>query len=412
MDTSGDARLRKNYRPFETPMLDDPYPFFALARSEYPVFYSEQIDHWVVSRRNDILNVLGDPGTFSTANTIQPITALSERAAAILRDGGWGMVPALGNNDEPEHRRFRSNVNRAFTPRKVAQLEPFVTNLVNTELDGWDEHGECDLVSSFLNELPAKVILHLLGIPEEEASIVRDGADTRVRFIWGRPTAQQQEHLAAEMVRFWDFLRGLVHERRRTPTGDLTSDLLAVRDGDDTVLTVDEICSVLFAFLTAGHETTASLLANGIRRLLEHPTSWRELHADPSLVDRAVEEMLRYDSSVVAWRRRANQDTHIAGTPIRAGAQVLLLLGSANRDPETFDQPETLDIHRPNAADHLSFGHGIHFCLGASLARLEVRTVLRILSQRVPALRLASQHHFEFVPNVAFRAPLAVHVGW
>ncbi|MFC6883189.1 cytochrome P450 [Actinomadura yumaensis] len=400
------------YDPFGGPMLADPYPFFALARERAPVFRSEAIGHWVVTRRADILAIFKDPAAFSAANTVQPVTGLSERARRILADGGWGLVPALGNNDRPGHDRFRRNVGRVFTARRVAALEPFVEERVHAALDGLVPRGGGDLVGAFLEELPARVILHLLGIPEDGAALVREGANHRVPFVWGRPSAREQEELAAAMVRFWDYLRAFVAERIAAPRDDLTSALLALRDGGGRVFTLDEIRSVLFAFLTAGHETTSSLLANGVRRLLEHPSAWRELRDDPGLVEGAVEEILRFDTSVVGWRRRTLRDVEIGGVPVPAGEQVLMLLGAANRDPGAFDDPEVFDIRRANASDHVSFGRGVHFCIGAPLARLEARTVLRVLTRRLPDARLVPGQDHGFVPNVAFRAPRRLLVEW
>ncbi|MFI0409402.1 cytochrome P450 [Actinomadura sp. 3N508] len=405
-----EAHADPGYDPFAGAMLDDPYGFFALARETAPVFHSALIDHWVVSRREDILAIFLAPGAYSAGNTIQPITELSEGARRVLAEGGWGLVPALGNKDRPGHTRFRRNVGKAFTPRRVARLEPFVAASAEAAVAGL-RPGD-DLVGAFLEDLPARVILHLLGIPEDGVATVREGARNRVRFIWGRLTAAEQEDLAAAMVRFWDYLRAFVDDRLAAPQDDLTSALLAVRDGDDEVFTLDEICSVLFAFLTAGHETTSSLITNGVRRLLEQPGTWRALHADPDLIDGAVEEVLRFDSSVVAWRRRALRDVTVGGVTVPAGAQLLLLLGAANRDPGTFDAPDAFDIHRENASDHLSFGRGIHFCLGAPLARLEARTVLKVLTRRLPDARLVDPQRFEFVPNIAFRAPQRLLIEW
>lgn len=401
-----------SYDPFRDPMLSDPYPFFALARRAAPVFYAPAIDHWVVSRREDVTRVFKDTDTYSASNTIAPISPLTPEAQRILREGEWRITPALGNNDPPDHARFRRNVNRAFTPRRVAVLEPFVRQVVTEAVDRIEPHGRADLMRELVWDLPALVILELLGIPDEGVPIVREGAENRVRFVWGRPTPEEQERLAAAMVRFWGYLRGLVDERLAAPRDDLTSELLRVRGGDDTVFTLDEIASVLFAFLTAGHETTSSLLGNALRQLLEQRSAWEELRADPALVPNAVEEVLRYDSSVVAWRRRARRPAELSGVAIPEGAQLLLLLGSANRDERTFEDADTFDIHRRNAGDHLSFGLGIHFCIGAALARLEVRTALEILLARLPDLRLVDGQAFAFVPNTTFRGPLELQVVW
>ena len=400
------------YDPFHEPLLGDPYPFFARARSECPVFYAPGIDHWVVARYDDVKGVLLDQESYSAANTIAPIVPLSEQAQAILRDGGWGQRPALGNNDPPDHARFRRNVQRAFTPRRVNELEPFVRATVDAAVDRLAPAGRCDLMAELLYDLPALVILQLLGIPDDGVEIVREAGNNRIAFVWGRPTADEQEQLAAAMVRFWQYLRGLVDDRASDPRDDLTSELLRVRGGDDSVFELDEIASVLFAFLTAGHETTSSLLGNALRQLLERRETWDRLRADPELVPGAVEEVLRFDSPVVAWRRLTRRSVEIAGVAIPEGAQLLLLLGSANRDGAVFNEPDVFDVKRANATAHLSLGHGIHFCLGAALARLEARVTLELLGARLPSLRLVAVQDVHFVPNTSFRGPIELEVEW
>jgi hypothetical protein len=272
--------------------------------------------------------------------------------------------------------------------------------------------GHADLMAELIYDLPALVILELLGIPDDGVPIVREAGDNRIAFVWGRPAPEEQARLATAMVRFWHYLRSLVDERLAEPRDDLTSALVEVRGGDDAVFTPDEIASVLFAFLTAGHETTSSLIGNAVRRLLEQRSIWEQLCTDPSLLPDAVEEVLRFDGPVVSWRRRARRDVVIAGVTIPQGAQVLLLLGSANRDGAVFDDPDRLDIRRERASAHLSFGHGIHFCLGAALARLEARVALEVLAARLPSLRLVDDQEIGFVPNTSFRGPVALEVTW
>jgi cytochrome P450 len=400
------------YDPFSEPLLSDPYPFFEAVRRDAPVFYAEVVDHWVVARYEDVKAVLLDPESYSAANTIAPIYELTERARTILRDGAWNQRPALGNNDPPEHARFRRNVHRAFTPRRVAVLEPFIREFVESALDRVAARGRCDLMAELLYDLPAFVILELLGIPHDGVALVREAAANRVVFVWGRPTPEEQERLAEAMVRFWGYLRGIVDERVAEPRDDLTSELVRVRAGDDEIFTLDEIASVLFAFLTAGHETTSSLLGNAVRRLLEDRPAWEAIRSDRSRIPNAVEEALRHDSSVVAWRRRTLRAVELRGVAIPEGAQVLLLLGSANHDEEVFDDAERFDIQRENAGAHLSFGHGIHYCLGAPLARLEAATALEILARRLPTLRLVPDTELRFIANTSFRGPLELRVEW
>ncbi|MDE0284514.1 MAG: cytochrome P450 [Gammaproteobacteria bacterium] len=397
---------------FHEPQLSDPYPFFKLLRQDAPVFYAADIDHWVVSRYEDVKQVLRDHENYSAQNTIAPIHPLCAAARQALQDGGWNMVPALGNADRPEHTRTRMNVVKAFTPRRIAELEPYASAVVHSAVDGFRRNGKAELMAELLFDLPALVILKMLGFPDEQVPAIKEGAKNRILFVWGRPTNEEQTRLARGLAGFFTLCRQLVDERLARPTDDLTSELLRVRAGKDEILSLDVIASILFAFFTAGHETTSSLLGNGILQLLRRQDAWDKIVADPSLIPGAVEEILRYDSSVISWRRQAKRALDIAGVRVPEGAQLLLLLGAANRDEAVFENAEQLDITRDNADQHLSFGSGIHRCLGAALAQLEARVTLEILSRRLPALTLAADQHLEYLPNICFHGPRAVHVEW
>jgi cytochrome P450 len=214
------------------------------------------------------------------------------------------------------------------------------------------------------------------------------------------------------MAAFWRYAEALVAGRARQPRDDFTSDLLLARDGDLPALTHQEVTQIVYELLIAGHETTTGLISNALRQLLTHRPAWEEICRDASLIPNAVEEVLRFDSSVIAWRRQTTQAVQIGGVAVPAGANLLLLFGSANRDPAVFADPEHFDIHRPNAEDHLSLGQGVHYCLGAPLARLEARVVLKELSARLPSLRLVPGQTLRFRPNTTFRGPLALLAEW
>ena len=397
---------------FHEPQLSDPYPFFRLARQQAPVFYAEDIDHWVVSRYEDVKQVLRDYENYSAHNTIMPIHPLCEAARQVLKDGGWNIVPALGNADRPEHTVTRMNVVKAFTPRRIADLEPYISEVANRAVDGFQQNGKADLMAELFFDLPALVILKMLGFPDEQAPAIKEGAKNRILFVWGRPTDEEQTRLASGLAGFFRLCRQLVDNRLAHPTDDLTSELLRVRAGKDEIFSLDIIASILFAFFTAGHETTSSLLGNSILQLLRHREAWDRIVAEPALIPGAVEEILRYDSSVISWRRKAKREMEIAGVKVPGGAQLLLLLGSANHDDEAFENPEQLDIERNNASQHLSFGSGIHRCLGAALAQMEARVTLEVLSQRLPGMKLAAGQQFDYLPNICFHGPREVHVEW
>ena len=230
--------------------------------------------------------------------------------------------------------------------------------------------------------------------------------------MFGHPSDEEQCRLARGMAAFWRYAEELVAARAREPREDFTSDLLLARDGELPALTHPEVTTIVYGLLLAGHETTTNLLGNAFRCLLTDRSAWEDLCRDPSLIPNAIEEVLRLDSSVIAWRRRTRQAIEIGGVPVPAEADLLLLLGAANRDPAVFEDPERFDIRRPNARDHISFGHGAHFCLGALLARLEARVVLEEFTSRFPTLRLTAGQTLRFSENISFRGPLSLLAEW
>ena len=241
---------------------------------------------------------------------------------------------------------------------------------------------------------------------------VKTGAKSRLLLMWERPNEDEQMRLVQGMAAFWRYAETLVASRAESPRDDLTSDLLLARDGDLPALNHQEVTTIVYALLFAGHETTTGLIGNALRRLLTDRHAWEEICGDPALIPNAIEEVLRFDSSVIAWRRKTTEAVEIGGVPIPADANLLLLLGSANRDPAVFEDPEGFDIHQQNAKEHLSLELGAHYCLGAPLVRLEARIVLEELSARLPSLRLIPGQTLRFQPNTTFRGPLALLVEW
>jgi cytochrome P450 len=217
---------------------------------------------------------------------------------------------------------------------------------------------------------------------------------------------------AQGMAAFWRYAEGLVEARARSPREDFTSALVHAHDADGSGLSLQQATTIVLNLLFAGHETTTGLLGNAFRRLLNDRPSWEAIARDPALIPNAIEEVLRLDSSVIAWRRRTTQAVDVGGVAIPGSSDLLLLIGSANRDPSVFPEPDRLDIRRANAQDHLSFGAGPHFCLGAPLARLQARIVLEEVTTRLPSLRLVSDVELRFAPNVSFRGPLSLPAEW
>jgi cytochrome P450 len=400
------------FNPFSLEYLADPYPILNDAREAAPAFYSADLDHWVVTRYSDVRQILRTAASFSAVNALEPLTKLCPRATAVLKDGGYAATPALTNLDPPGHARQRRLTNVAFTPKRVEALEPFIRDLAGRFCDERFRGGQADMISDLAWALPALVLFRVLGLPQSDLTRVKEGAHYRGVVIFGRASEDEQIGAAHELASFWQYAGALVDERSEGPSDDFISALAQARDGDSDALTHEELTSIMLMILFAGHETTTNLLGNSFHRLLADRSSWEAICRDPSLIPNTVEEVLRFDSSVIAWRQKAKQEVEIGGVRVPADAKLLLLLGSANRDPAVFSNPDQFDIRRPNAREHLSFGYGPHNCLGAPLARLEARVVLEEVSRRLPTLRLAADARLEFPASISMRGPCSLPVIW
>jgi len=391
-----------DFDPFAPAYLSDPYPQFPVLRDRVP-FYAPSIDMWVVARFADVDAVFRDPARFSAAIAQDPLVPLSPEARAILADG-FRPPKVMSNLDPPEHARIRAHTTRAFSARRVAGLEPTIRARAGALIDGFAGRDEVEIVGALTFPLPAITIFTMIGFPDEDLEQLKAWCGERLVMTWGKPTAGDQVRVARQMVAYWTYCKAFVDRRDRERADDFTSDLLRTADEDGS-LSREEIASIIYGLSFAGHETTTNLLANTLRRVLETPGTWAALRRDRTAIANVVEEGLRHDTSVIAWRRAARDATTIGGTEVPAGAKLLLLLASANHDPARFPDPERFDPQRTNARGHIAFGMGIHYCLGAALARLQVAVVLELLSQRFPQLALAPDQPYVFSPNIAFRGP-------
>lgn len=397
------------FTPFD---LSDPFPFYERAREEAAIFYSPEIDFWVVTRYDDIQAIFKNPTVFSSENTQSPFRERPAAVQRVLDAGGMTGFSGLSARQPPDHTRLKAFVTKAFTPKRVALLEPWIRDLARTKIDAMATKGRADWVADVAYELPALVIFHMLGIPAQDVADVKRWAQSRVYLNFGDlPVEEQVEH-AENLVRYWRYCEDLVERRFAHQQDDLTGELVRIYQDGDRSITKHEIASLVYGQLTAGHETTSNLLAGGVLELLRRRTPWDEICRDASRIPAAVEELLRLAPSVIAWKRKVKQPAQIAGVDLLEGANVLLLLGSANRDSRHFDRPDELDLTRSNSRDHLSLGLGIHFCLGASLSRLEASVVLEELTARLPHARLVDPQTFDFAANSTFRGPTSVWLEW
>jgi cytochrome P450 len=324
------------------------------------------------------------------------------------------MQRVLLNADAPNHTRIRRHVYAAFTPQRVAALENRIRTCARTHLAAITANPErrSDIVANLTYTLPAQVIFMLLGLDDDDVPAIKAGSESRVLFTWGKPSDAQQADLARDMVDFWQRAQAFVAKRAGALRDDFTSDLIRLRNGDDAILSMNEIVSVVFGLLLAGHETTTGLLSNAIRRLLEDPQRWQQAHQHPEQLSAIIEEILRFDTSVIAMRRLTTREVTIAAQTIPADANVLLLIGAANHDQTHFGDAADFNPQRPNNREHLSFGFGSHYCIGAPLARLEARVVLHELITALPTAQLASNQTYDYLPNTSFRGPRQLWITW
>lgn len=360
-----------DYNPFLPEVKADPYPYYAHLRRQAPVYHVEAAGLWAVSRYDDVLYVLRNPSLFSSTVLI----------AALL--GDLNPVPEAANliaSDPPVHSRLRKLVNRAFTPRLIAELEPRVREITIALLTRVAPQGEFDLVRDLSTPLPVIVIAEMLGVEPEHRVEFKRWSDDIVHAANG-VSGEERDQAQRSVAEFRAYFEGAIDARRAEPRNDLISALVRAEE-EQQMLTAAEILSLTTLLLIAGNETTTNLIGNAVLALLAHPDTLAQVQRDPSLIPSVVEETLRYDGPVQGIFRQATQDVELSGTTIPAGSLVFPLFASADRDERKFPDPDRFDITR-NTNDHIAFGFGIHFCLGAPLARLEAKVALEEMVARM-----------------------------
>jgi cytochrome P450 len=356
--------------------LADPYVHYKRLRETEPVFFNEARGGWVLTRYNDMVAVLHDDDNWS----------VGQRGAQ--QTNGEAARTMLGS-DPPDHTRLRMLVNKAFTPRTVRGLTDRIHEIVDGLLDDVADRGGMEAINDFAYPLPITVIAEMLGVPAQDRDFFRDQSQ-KIAVALG-PIEDMQVALRAMEGRnaLIEYFNDLVPKRKQSPADDLISALLAAEEAGD-FLSHGELLAMLLLLLVAGHETTVNLIGNGLLALLRHPDQLARLRNEEGIERSAVEELLRYDSPVQMTGRQAKVDMEIGGKTIKAGIGVSTIVASANRDPEVFTDPDTLDLTR-DPCKHLSFAAGIHHCLGAQLARLEGQIALSAVVRRFPNIKLASE---------------------
>jgi cytochrome P450 len=380
--------------------LENPYPLYHQLRALDPVYWDERANSWVLTRYTDVAAALRDP-----RYTVMGFMSETSWIPADMRPKLEPPLRAVSRQmlfqDPPDHTRLRGLVAKAFTPRMIESLRPVIQHVTDELLDQAEAKGHMELMGEFAFPLPAIIIATMLGVPPEDREQFNRWSSYFGRLLDGGDFSLEKVFEAvSEVSDFLDYFRTMMHARRAAPKDDLLQAMINAEEQGDA-LSEEELLGNCILLLAAGHGTTMHLIGNGTLALLRYPEQLQLLHEQPSLVPSAVAEVLRYDSPVQLTSRRAKEALQIGGKQVNAGQEVIMLLGAANHDPAQFKDPDRLLLRRPESR-HLSFGLGVHFCLGAPLARLEGEIAFSTLFKRFPHLRLETDE-VEWQPSMVFR---------
>ncbi len=403
---AGPLRLTPDLDFLQADILCNPYPLYRQLQREQPVFWSEQMDAWVMTRHEDVEGALRNPKLFSSARVEKIIYGYVDRRlrtvpmGAVLRplfrkialikmDVVVEMATRfMWQRDPPDHTRLRKLMLQGFTGAMVTQVRPQIALRVRTLLDAVQDKGEMDFMADFAEPLPAMIVADIFGLPDHWEQLHRWENALKLFLGARRGNSSQAQKDAIESVKAMkEFFTEKIHERRAKPGDDLISRLAHARE-DGFEFDDLELCANLMVTLGAAQVTTQDMLGNGLLALLRHPEQLAEVQAHRELVPKALEEIVRYDGPVQLTNRVLTEDTELRGVRMRRGQLVYLIRGAANRDPDAFEDPDRFDIHRENRK-HVGYGAGIHYCIGATLARAEGELALYAVLDRLPNLRLA-----------------------
>ncbi len=401
------SQTEPSFNPLSPQFIRDPYPHYHRLRTADPVHRSP-LGFFVASRHDDVTSILRDKRfgkDFVGRMTRQHGSAIMDEP--VYRSMRHWML----QQDPPDHTRLRGLVVKAFTARRVEDMRPRIQAIVDAAIDRVAPHGHMDLIADFAYRLPVTVICEMLGIPREEHEMFHAGARASGRLLDPVPlTRAEIDEANEDNLASQEYFHALFELRRRHPGDDLTTQLVRAEE-EGTRLSNEELTANIILLFGAGHETTVNLIGNGLLALHRHPDQLRRLREDPSLTTNAIEEFLRYDSSVQLTGRVALEDVTVGTTAVAKGEGVLCLLGAANRDPAVYPDPDRLDITRRNIRPQ-SFGGGIHFCLGAQLARIEAEVAVATLLRRLPRLTLDDPEHPDWRPAFVLRGLNRLPASW
>ncbi|MFZ0301692.1 MAG: cytochrome P450 [Terracidiphilus sp.] len=372
--------------------LDDPYPLLRQLQEQEPVYWSETIGGWIVTRYDDIVPTFRDVAHFSNygrfAKTVEYLPPEDRQKLAPFEI--HYRQKSLLQSDPPDHTRLRALMVKPFNAVSIEAMRPKIIKIVNDVIDSVESRGQMDVIRDLAYPLPFSVLGVIMGLPGDRQEEIKHWADEILLFQGvNRPTVELLERSQAALLAMRSYLKELVDDKRQNPAGDVISQMVRA-EAEGNRLTEQELVYTCVTIMGAGHETTTSLIGNGLYTILNHPEQWQKLRENPSLMTSAIEEMLRYESPVARQPRVIKYDIELGGMNLRKGQVAFQMLNAANRDPDYFTDPDTFNIERQNNK-HLAFGMGIHFCLGAGLARTEAQEVFKAIMERLPDIQLASK---------------------
>ena len=391
--------------PISAEALACPHQFNERLRREAPVYRCPHSGIVFVSDYDTVRGVAKNHETFSNrfAQAMRSTGEVDPRIKAV-QEHGYPPVDTMLTQDPPVHRRYRGLVNQAFTARRVATLTPYIEALCQQLIDGFGNAGGCEFVEAFAERVPMTVIADQLGVPLTDYDLFKTWSDAFVAQLSRMASPDEELEAVKRIVEFQQYFAAKIEERREQPKDDIISDIVHARLENERPLDVPEMLSILQQILVAGNETTTHCIAEGVLLLIRYPDQHGLLQDDPALVENFVEEVLRLASPTANMWRVATRDTEINGVAVPAGGMVQLRFSSANRDEAVFPHPHHLDVTRSNARSNVAFGHGVHMCIGASLARKELEVAFRVLLERLDGFELACREdELVYAPNVLLR---------
>ncbi|MFD0684656.1 cytochrome P450 [Actinomadura fibrosa] len=389
----------------------DPYPFLRRLRHERPVFWSEHLSMWVLTRYADVRAAYRDNALFSSVGSLTISRTLTPEVKELLGEHRSFLDDFAANVDPPKHTRMRRAISRAFTPRAVARLGDAFRRHMDTVLDDVVPRGHADFVADIAHLPSARLAAAFIGVPPEDEERVKHWVLSWFQLFLSPQPPERQRELAGDFLKYLDYVDRLVTARRAEPRDDFVSLMAELIDTGPDGLSHREVVETISALLLGGNDTVPNALSNAVHRLMRERAVWEEVVADPSLVPGMIEETLRIDGASLGSFRTATRDVTLHGVTIPAGAQVLLHADSAAHDETVFPDPERFDVRRPNAREHMVFGYGVHHCVGAALSRLKLEIAFERLAARLPDLR-AAPGEVAYRRSLVGRGLVALPVSW